>query len=356
MSERVGTAQKRLVERILELKAQPRVSKHASLVRAVVLAIDERELQRGSPLPSVNELSNQTGYARQTIVKAYNELKQRGLIEAKSRRGFFVHTENTFQMMRVALVLYAFQAFQESFYNTFREALGPEIQVDTFFHHNNVDVLADIISKVNGHYGVYVIAPIELPRVAKLLEALPTGRVLVVDRPPPEDSDLPYLSQQFEEPTFRIFQSIKKALGRYERMVTYYDESSDVPPGIVAGMQRFADSHDLPLTIDKSYRKGSVRPKTCYVTIRDSDLWPLLEDAVNENLELGCDLGVISHNDSPVKRVLRGGITTITTDFDDMARAAARFVTHQERPRRTLPTRVIERSSLHCESSHNVNS
>ena len=131
----------KVFDKIRELTEIPEYSKHEQLVNGVINAIDDKIISQGTKLPSVNAMMKEFGYANKTIVKAYQELKDRGLVDAKNRRGYFIATESTDQTMKVALLLYAFHPFQEDFYNTFKAELGETIHVDVFFHHSNICLL-----------------------------------------------------------------------------------------------------------------------------------------------------------------------------------------------------------------------
>jgi len=115
--------------KIQELEQIIQFSKHEQLVQGIINAIDDKIVTQGSMLPSVNNMVKELGFASKTIVKAYTELKDRGLVESKNRLGYFVVNEATKQTVKVALLIYAFRPFQQVFYNTFRTALGKNIQV-----------------------------------------------------------------------------------------------------------------------------------------------------------------------------------------------------------------------------------
>ncbi|MBT8297793.1 MAG: winged helix-turn-helix domain-containing protein, partial [Maribacter sp.] len=117
-----------LIDKIIELKKNHSLSKHEQLVNGILDSIEEGILQRGDQLPSINKMVSELGYARKTIVKAYEELKKRGLIESKKLKGYFIVSEETKVTLRIALLLFAFQRFQEEFYNTFRKELGKRFQ------------------------------------------------------------------------------------------------------------------------------------------------------------------------------------------------------------------------------------
>ena len=334
-----------LHSRVRELNDRSGLTKHKSLVRGIISSIEDRVLTRGDALPSVNVLMEEIGFARQTIVNAYAELKERGIIEARNRRGYYVASETTDQTTKVALLLYAFLPFQEIFYNTFRETLGETVQVDVYFHHNNVDVFQDLLQKISGQYGYYVIAPPEHPKVVRMLSILPQGRCLMVDRPSP-GGDFPYVSQQFAEPSLRIYEQLAQRAKNYTEIVLFYRPDVDYPAGNHTSFLKMIARTGLNGRVLPQYAPGSLRREVLYITIGDSDLWPLLEDSVDRGWTPGREFGVVSHNDSRIKKIICGGITTITTDFAEMARRAAQFVLTRKEIKEYIPTVLVERASV----------
>ena len=61
---------------------------------------------------------------------------------------------------------------------------------------------------------------------------------------------------------------------------------------------------------------------------------------------IGEDIGIISYNDTPVKEVLEGGITVITTDFEQMGKKAAQLLLNKETQFIANPTQLTLRNSL----------
>ena len=63
--------------------------------------------------------------------------------------------------------------------------------------------------------------------------------------------------------------------------------------------------------------------------------WGLVElsrMATSQGLEIGKDIGIISYNDSYLSEVILGGLTTVSTDFEQMGHLAAEMVlTHNLR-------------------------
>lgn len=77
-----------IFDKIQELESVAVYSKHDMLVNGITNAIDDGLLNKGSNLPSVNVMVSELGFARKTIVKAYNELKEKGIVESKKRLGY----------------------------------------------------------------------------------------------------------------------------------------------------------------------------------------------------------------------------------------------------------------------------
>ena len=145
-----------VISKILNLTHNNNLTKHEQLVQGVIESIEDGQLTIGDQLPSINTMVEEIGYARKTIFKAYEELKNRGLIESRQLKGYFVISQATNITKRMALLLFAFQSYQEEFYKTFRKEMGRRFQIDVFFHHNNLTVFKTIISNINGKYGMYV--------------------------------------------------------------------------------------------------------------------------------------------------------------------------------------------------------
>jgi len=316
--------------KIQELEEITSFSKHDQIVNGIINAIDEKILVKGDLLPSVNTMVNELKFARKTIVKAYNDLKERGIIESRNRLGYFVINESTDQTVKVALILYAFHSFQEEFYNTFRKRLGENIQLEIFFHHNNINVFESILSTVKSQYGMYVIAPIQHPKSIELLSPIPAGKLLLVDRFMEIGENYSFVTQKFEEPFLQSLQSLKGRLSDFSDYTLFFKDNTDYPIGILDAYQKFMKSNNWEGEVKRNYEYGTVKKGTVYFTISDNDLWRLLKDCEEQNLVIGKDVGILANNDNPVKEIICGGISTFSTDFKIMAQQAANFVLNRE--------------------------
>ncbi|MFS4466589.1 GntR family transcriptional regulator [Maribacter sp. 2210JD10-5] len=322
------------------------LSKHEQLVLGIIEAIDSGVLKTGDQLPSINAMVAEMGFARKTIVKAYEELKERGLVESKKLKGYFIISEETKVTLKIALLLFSFQRFQEEFYNTFRKELGKRFQIDVFFHHNNLSMFESMMTNIMGKYGMYVIAPIQHPSVKVMLKAIAPKKLLVIDRFLSVGKEYSYISQEFEVSTYSKLVELLPSIRKFKKFNLFFLENADYPLGILKAYKRFLEDYKIQGEVLENYDSGMLEKGNLYFFISDTYLWEVLRDARNEEYIVGRDIGILSHDDHTVKELVAGGITTISTDFKEMARKAAKHIKNGETSQIIMPSNLIRRNSL----------
>lgn len=335
-----------LIQKITDLNDLGMLTKHEKIVRGVTECITENHFNLGDVLPSVNEMAQRLGYSRETIVKAYKVLKERGIIHSKQGLGYFVTNNDVRQQLKLALILYGFQTFQRDFYNKFRKALGSRYQIDVFFHHNNMDMFDSILNNIKLKYGKYVVAPIQSEEALKALHILPKDKLLIIDRYLYVDDRVSYISQEFEDSLSEVFDELRDRIRGFDEIILYYRNDVDYPSGIYNAFKRFCEREGLDAKVFPEYDPQHLRPGCFYFTIGDTDLWLLIKDAKEEGMEIGKDLGILSHNDSLVKEIIEGGITTFSTDFGKMAVMSAESIIERKKLNEIIPCKLIRRKSL----------
>ncbi len=335
-----------LLKKIYDLQDIHTISKHEQIVLGIIEAIDSGILNIGDKLPSINEMVAEIGYARKTFVKAYTELKERGLVESKNLKGYYIISTKTKVTLKIALILFAFHSFQEDFYNTFRKELGKKYHIDIFFHHNNLSLLNTIMDNISRKYGMYVIAPIQNKEVSALLKKIPSDRLLLVDRHLKMPKDYSYITQEFEEITYNKLVELAPRIKKYDKFVLFFKEKTDIPPAILKAFNRFVNEYNINNEVIDTYESNTLKKGTAYFTISDTYLWQVLKDIRKMEYRIGSDIGILAHDDYIVKEIAFGGITTISTDFEIMAKKAAHFVMERNPIQEIIPTYLRQRNSL----------
>ena len=337
-----------IILKVQELETVPGFTKHDRLVQGILNAIDEKVIAIGTTLPSINQMVEELGYARKTVVKAYSELKDRGIIESRNRKGYYLINDSTTQKMKVMLLMYGFNLFQERFYKQFKSSIGANVQVDTFFHHNDINVFNSFLSNNIGKYSFYVVAPIHHKEATKTLKLIPPNKLLLVDRYEKIDEEYSHITQQFENMIFNGLVKLLDKIRPFKQFTLFYKKNNNhhSPIGIHNGFLKFCSEYHINGKVETFYENGIVKKGMAYFAIIDSDLLPLLKDCTTKKLSIGNEVGILSFDDTPVKEIICGGITTISVDFGLMAKKAAQFVLHPKKIQETMPGMLFERMSL----------
>jgi DNA-binding LacI/PurR family transcriptional regulator len=72
----------------------------------------------------------------------------------------------------------------------------------------------------------------------------------------------------------------------------------------------------------------------------------VIEKAKFQHLQLGYDYGIISYNETPLKKLVENGITTISTDFQAMGKTLAESILKNKKIQIENPSQLILRNSL----------
>ena len=89
-----------------------------------------------------------------------------------------------------------------------------------------------------------------------------------------------------------------------------------------------------------------IKPGTVYLTPEDREIVTILSAAQHQGLTAGVDFGLVSYNDTVLKEIIAGGLTTITTDFIQMGRTVVELM--RDKDIRTIhnPCHLILRKTL----------
>ena len=326
--------------KIVETAGQTKLQR---LVHSITEAIANGKLKAGDPVPSVNQMSSESGFSRDTVFKAYNILKQRNIIESAPMKGYFVAGES----FKVFMLLDDFSAFKEQLYQSFRQNLPESYSVDLLFHHYNSEVFDQLIENSLGRYSMYIVMNIEEQGMAPVLNKIDSNKLLLLDMGTPDGGKTNYLLQDFNESLVTCLEQGTEKIKKYKQFVLVYDRRSTPHPDIiVSAVKRFCHKHSMSFKTIPRIGEGILEKNSVYFVIRDSDLVEAIKICKSINYKLGEDVGLLSYNDTPMKEIVGGGISVISTDFKEMGREAALFVKNKQKIAKVLSTSLILRDSV----------
>ena len=322
-----------------------KIPKYKQIISLIENAIIIGELKTGDQLPSLNNLRNKFKLSRDTVITAFNELRARGVIYSVVGKGYYVKTIDIKVQVKILLLFDELNSFKEDLYNSFLEELDDDYQIDIFFHHFNFDLFKKIIDESAGNYGYYVIMPANFSGVAQILEPLPDNKTYILDQTQEAINHFPSIYQNFENYIYDGLTVLCKNIRRYKKLILIYDADKQ-PSGIKSGFELFCSTNKIKYGIlgaidNKVIKKGEV-----YFTLNDSDLIKTIKKLKQTSFQLGQDIGIISFNDTLLKEILEGGITTISADFKFMGSHLAKMLKNNALSQIENPKKVILRKSL----------
>jgi DNA-binding transcriptional regulator YhcF (GntR family) len=331
--------------RISEKSSTP---KYEQLVNEIIRLISEGNLKLGDKLPSIHEICNNVDIARDTVITAYNELKAKGIIAPRHGKGFYVVSTAVKNKLAIFLLFDVMNGYKEVLYRSLIKALGPDYRVDIFFHYYNLKVFKELISNNRGKYGYYVIMPHFNEDVSDTLKSIPESKLLIIDKP--VDSlrgNYNAVYQDFRNDILSLLRKRSAALSKYSRFIMISNRNFQfIPDDMERGFRDYCKETGFRHRIIDSLKHFTPQKGDLFLAVSDEDLIGLLKYCARRNWKPGKDIGIISYDETPLKGILAGGISVITTDFVKMGRTAAAMIKGDITGKTANPCRFILRNSL----------
>lgn len=334
----------------LQFNPAHHTQKVKQIVHSVIADIERGVLKQGERLPSLCEISAEYEVSRDTVERAYRELKAQGYCFSVHGKGHFVQAEAQ-KKLRILLLFNKLSSYKKLIYYAFLETLGERAQVDLQIHHYSTARLKEIVEQNLGKYNYYVVMPHFRPDAGQpdccdVLKQIPADQLVLLDRNVPDlRHDCLRVFQDFDRDIYTALGGLLDLLAKYERFVLVTPE---LPNGYLAeiawGFRSFCLVHNLPFAIQAANQRETLVPGTAYVVMDTTDLAELLKEARQQNYILGEAIGVLAFNETALKELL--DITVITTDFEAMGRTTAELLLDKKRGAIKNPFHTIRRTSL----------
>lgn len=316
--------------------------KYQQIVNVVNDAIAKNHLAIGDSLPSVNSLCNSDKLSRDTVFKAYSILKENGVVTSVPNKGYYIASKTR----KVLLVLDTFKAYKEVLYHSFISAMSDDIITDVQFHHYNIDNFKTIIQNSIGKYYKYVVMGFDHKAIPKILSKINNHNLLLIDWNIHAKQANNYVFQDFGKSFYASMTAAVALFQKYKEIHFLYPSYTHHPLETVTYFEKFCKDFDIKYQIKTNPKEINIEKGIAYISVSDRVLGVFLEQCRDKNLEPGVEVGFISYNDTPMKKFIYKGISVITTDFEELGAAAARFVNQDKAIQRYIPTKIIIRDSL----------
>jgi DNA-binding transcriptional regulator YhcF (GntR family) len=306
------------------------IPKYKQIVNSIIKGIERQSIGLNERLPSINEVSIEFDVSRDTVEKAYKQLKKEGVIFSVPGKGYFTAQTNLKKERRILLVFNKLSAYKKMIFEGFVNTIGQAGQIDFQVYHENYEWFEKIITEKAGQYTDYVILPSfkgeEELRARNLLNGLlKKERIWLLNTNMSGLTDsYGAVFQNYDEDIYCALTEACHCFSRYRKIKLVFPTYSNYSRGIIRGFQRFCLEHLIESeVIYKNFEEEDIEKNCCYLIILDHDLVTLVKKIKEKGWTTGQEIGILAYNDSPLKEVLLDGITVMSTDHVAMGRQLA---------------------------------
>ena len=171
----------------IKIDHESQIPVYKQIVGQVEELVRSGEYPDGCLLPSMNELSAALDISKETVKKAYSILRNKGFIDARQGKGFYVSAAGVADKLSVLVLFDKLSNYKQVLFNSFAEEIGDAAEITIRLHNQNVDLLEYYVEENLDLFDYYVITPhfpldaASQKRVLKILTRIPNRKLIMAD-------------------------------------------------------------------------------------------------------------------------------------------------------------------------------
>ncbi len=324
--------------------------KYQQLANCITKAIEDGKLNVGDVLPSINELSFHFEICRDTAEKGYKHLKAQGIIGSVPGKGYFISSTDIDRTARVFLMFNKLSPHKKLIYDAFVKTLGKNVTVDFYIYNNDLALFKKLLNNSAAEYNYFVLIPHFIEgedKAPKIINQIDKDKLILLDKVIPEvTGDFSAVYENFEKDIHGALEQALPKLKKYHTIKIIFPENSYYPDEIINGFVSFCTQYAFGHKVVHDIKRETLGKGEVYINLMDDDLVSLIEMIMASKFKLGKDIGVISYNETPLKKIILNGITTMSTDFEAMGIEAANIIKTGKKAKTEVAFRLTQRASL----------
>ena len=324
--------------------------KYLQLANCIIKAIAAGVLKENDMLPSINELSFEFEISRDTAEKGYKHLKKNGILGSVPGKGYFVKSVELNQKLKIFLLFNKLSPHKKIIYDAFVASLGELAAIDFYIYNNDFLFFKKLITRQNQDYTHYVIIPHfmdEAKNVSEIINTIPKEKLILMDKiVPGVTGNFAAVYENFGKDIYEALVQANTQLSKYHTIKIIFPEYTYHPKEILEGFYRFCQEFAFNYKVIHNLQKEPIKEGEVYINLMENDLVYLIEKILTTKMKVGKHVGVISYNETPLKKIILNGITTISTDFQMMGEKAAQLILEESTEHVEIPFYLTLRSSL----------
>ncbi len=264
----------------LRINHNSEVPKYKQVEQLVVSDIESGIFKQGQRIPSINEISEELLLSRDTVEKAYVNLKKKGILSSVRGKGYYVHQTNVHKHLKVALIFNKLSNYKRNIYYSFIETLGNKATVDVFIYNYDLNQFQEIIDNHISNYDYFIILPHfknENDDVAGVIKKIPREKVLIVDRYLESLKNYPIVFQEYEKDIQTALAKGIELIRKYTKINLVFPLNEYYSKYILRGFQIFCQVNELGFSIIDQLNEADVKKDQAFVIISDDDLYRFIK-------------------------------------------------------------------------------
>ncbi len=309
---------------------------YSQLVEQFEKAAKSGQLQDGEILPSMNVLASKLDLSKETVKKTYGILRDRGLIEPRQGKGFYVK-QSSGKYQSVLIICDGLSIYKQILLSALQTRLTEKgnYEITVLVHNQKVDLLRYYLDLNLHAYDWFVVIP-HFPLdaatqkgVLRQLGRIPNRKLILLDRwteALPGNYGVVY--QDFGNDACEALEPYANEIRQKGRLSVIALDSSLYKDIIEEGLRAFAAREHINALFSSGLPDEILPGDVCLILSSqlENGLVAIKQKIEEAGLEIGRNIFIIGYNDFPLNDLVMGGLTTISTDFALMGETAANMI------------------------------
>ena len=245
--------------------------------------------------------------------------------------------------------------YKQEVVHGFHQEIKDKTEETMLVFNQDLDLFEYFINENLGRFDYYIISPhfhldeASQKRAAKILRRIPNHKLIMIDKWIPEvPGNYGAVYQDFENDAANGLHEGLEKLKKMGKLNVITLPSSLYGPVICKKIATFCKENGIKVNFlseaPKDIHKGDA-----FLMLNsqlDSGLIALWENANACGLKVGEDYCIISYNETQIDAIVLNGLTTISTDFAEMGREAARMINDRKMWKTHCPFGMNKRNTF----------
>lgn len=339
----------------IEIVIKSQIPIYKQIFQSIHDLIFSGQYREGDTLPSMNELANNLQISKETVKKAYNLLREKGLIESSQGKGFFVLNKSD-ENIKILYLFDKISTYKQVLFNSIVKHIGKISENTIFLHNQDINLFEYFIKENLGLYDYYIITPhFSLkPEVQKqainILKKIPNRKLIILDHLIKGfQGNFGSAYQDFENDIYYGLSQNIHLINSYKKLNVFSMPGSMYASLIEIGIKKFCHEHQVKFEILKHNGMTKIQREEAYIILNgqlDRELIELVRSARDKGCVIGKDIGIISYNESPINEIILDGLTVFSTNFQQMGELAAKMIIEKKMKKVKCDFNLIKRNTF----------